>query len=193
MATVSKPFDRQTIEQAFERLGEIAAAASKVVEISVYGGSALVLTTDFRIATGDVDALFEAERPFIRKAAATVAEEFGWDETWINDGVKGFLSAHDSDKDAKALFRTYPAETGPGLRVFVATPHYLFAMKCLAMRIGGIEHSQDIEDIRQLGALLNITTFEQAIAVVMRYYPSGQIAPKVHLGLQEIFGARERP
>ncbi|HEY1707844.1 MAG TPA: hypothetical protein VGG10_06230 [Rhizomicrobium sp.] len=186
MAPSPKPFDRQTIEHAFERLGELAFAAHKIVEISIYGGSALVLTTDFRVSTGDVDALFDADRGFVREAAALIATEFGWDETWINDGVKGFLSAHDSD--AKQLFRTYPAEGGPGLRVFVATPTYLFAMKCLAMRIGGVTQSQDIDDIRQLGTLLGVTTFEEALAHVIRYYPAGRVSPKVQFGLQEIFG-----
>jgi hypothetical protein len=187
MTAAAKPFDRPTIEQAFERLGELAFSANKIVEISVYGGSALVLTTDFRVSTGDVDALFEADRPFIRKAAAMVADEFGWEETWINDGVKGFLSEHDGDADAKRLFRTYPGESGPGLRVFVATPDYLFAMKCLAMRIGGTEPSEDIEDIRRLGKLLGIATFDQALAHVMRYYPAGRLSPKIQFGLQEIF------
>jgi hypothetical protein len=189
MAQPSKPFDRPTIEQAFQRLGEIAKSAHKVVEISVYGGSALVLTTDFRVTTGDVDALFEADRGFVRNAAKIVAEEFGWEPDWINDGVKGFLSAQDLKPDAKNLFRTYPSESGPGLRVFVASPAYLFAMKCLAMRIGGVEQSQDIEDIRQLGKLLNIANTDEAISLVMRYYPAGRFPPKLQFGLEEIFGS----
>ena len=118
-------FDRATLERAFERLGELAATADKRIDISVYGGSALVLTTDFRVSTQDIDAVFEHDRTFIRNAARSVANEFGWPESWINDGVKGFLSAHDSDPRAKSLFRSYPAETRPSLRVFVATPAYL--------------------------------------------------------------------
>jgi hypothetical protein len=42
MAAPTQPFDRVTIERAFERLGELAVAAGKIVEISVYGRSALV-------------------------------------------------------------------------------------------------------------------------------------------------------
>jgi hypothetical protein len=57
------------------------------------------------------------------------------------------------------------------------------------MRVGGTTESQDIEDIRQLGAILGIASFEDALARVMRYYPSKQIAPKVQFGLQEIFGS----
>jgi hypothetical protein len=186
--TEAKPFDRDTIEQAFSRLGELAEAAGAIVEISVYGGSALVLTTSFRTGTQDIDAVFDTDRIFIRNAAHVVGQEFGWHDDWINDGVKGFLSAHDKDPSAKSLFRSYPSETGAGLRVFVATPAYLFAMKCLAMRAAGVERSQDIEDIRNLGAILGIASAEQAFGLIMRYYPAGRIAPKTRFGVEEIFG-----
>jgi hypothetical protein len=189
MADGPKVFDRTALEMAFEKLGELAVAAGKVIDISVYGGSALVLTTDFRVGTQDVDAVFEKDRRFVRNAAQIVAAEFGWPSGWINDGVKGFLSAQDSAPDSKTLFRSYPSETGPGLRVFVATPSYLFAMKCLAMRAAGVDRSEDIEDIGRLGATLGIANAGQAISIVMRYYPGGQLPPKTRFGLEEIFGS----
>jgi len=188
MAAAPKIFDRATLQMAFQRLGELAAAAGKMIEISVYGGSALVLTTDFRVGTQDVDAVFEADRGFVRTAAHEIADEFGWDDNWINDGVKGFLSTQDSAQGAKSLLRSYPSETGPGLRVFVASPSYLFAMKCLAMRAAGVDQSEDVDDIRRLGADLGIRNAAEAIAVVMRYYPAGKLPPKTRFGLEEIFG-----
>ena len=187
MKPAATPFDRATLELAFGRLGALAAAEGKVIEISVYGGSALLLTFDHRAATRDVDAVFDKDREFVRRAAARVAEEFGWTDHWINDGVKGFLSARDHQADAKSLFQSYPPGGSTGLRVFLASPSYLFAMKCLAMRVGGTESSQDIGDIRLLGGTLGIRTFDEAIAVVSRYYPDGRISPKTQFGLQEIF------
>jgi hypothetical protein len=184
--------DRPALERAFMRLGEIAANAGKQIDISVYGGSALVLSTDFRVSTQDVDAVFEQDRTFVRHAAQLIADEFGWEENWINDGVKGFLSAHDSDPDAKCLFRSYPSEVGPGLRVFVATPAYLFAMKSLAMRAVGAERRADIEDIRKLGALMGITSASDAISVVTRYYSAARLSPKTRFGLEDVFGAEQR-
>lgn len=183
-----KPFDRGTLEKAFERLGELARNEGKTIEISVYGGSALVLTFDFRVSTRDVDAVFEVDRTFIRRAAELVAEEFRWPRGWINDGVKGFLSAHDTDPQAKSLFRSYPSETGSGLRVFVASPEYLFSMKCLAMRTGGADRSEDIEDIRRLGGILGIKDLSGALAIVERYYPEQRLSPRTRFGLEEIFG-----
>ena len=191
MVSRATPFDRTTLEAALGRLGEIAVAEGKIVEISVYGGSALLLTFDSRIATRDVDAVFESDRDFVRCAAAMIADEFGWSADWINDGVKGFLSAHDADPDAKSLLRSYPSSQGPGLRVFVASPSYLFAMKCLAMRLGGAEVSQDVEDIRLLAGELGIRTAKDAMMIVSRYYPDGRISPKTRFSLEELFGPPE--
>lgn len=61
-------------------------------------------------------------------------------------------------------------------------------MKCLAMRAGGVDQSQDIEDIRQLGLALNLRNAEEALDMVMRYYPAGRLSPKTRFGLEEIFG-----
>jgi hypothetical protein len=188
MSAAPLPFDRRTIEKAFERLGELAVAAGKIVEISVYGGSALVLTLEARPATRDVDAVFDRDRTFVRKAAQTIAAEFDWDEGWLNDGVKGFLSAADSDPEAKRLMFTYPSEERPGLRVFVATAPYLFAMKSLAMRIGGADERRDVDDIRGLGDVLGVRTAAEALGIVSRYYPAERLPPKTRFGLEEIFG-----
>jgi hypothetical protein len=187
MASRVQPFDRATIEKAFERLGAMAVGAGKIVEISIYGGSALLLTLNQRPATKDVDAVFDKDRAFVRKAAALIADEFGWPQDWINDGVKGYLSRADTDAGAKNLFRSYPTGGPEGLRVLVASLPYLFAMKCLAMRAGMYERG-NIEDIRELGKALSIGSSEQVLAVVARYYPLGRLPPKTQFGLEEIFG-----
>jgi hypothetical protein len=188
MPAEPQPFDRQTIEKAFERLGELAVAAGKIVDISVYGGSALVLTLNHRPATRDVDAVFERDRRFIREAAETVAAEFGWAGDWINDSVKGFLSREDAAPGVKRLFKTYPATGSEGLRVLIASPEYLFAMKCLAMRAGDVTNHGDVDDIRRLAASLGIASANQAIELVSRFYPANILPPKTRFGLEEMFG-----
>jgi len=181
-------FTKETIEQALKALGEIAVREGKLVEISVYGGSALLLTLDARVATRDVDAVFERDKEFVRTAAEEIAEEKGWSTDWLNDAVKGFLSPKDMDLASKHLFRTYPSEDQPGLRVQVAAPEYLFAMKAMAMRMGGIDEPSDIADLRSLGEELGITRAEDAISLVSDYYPDHLIAPKTRFGLEELFG-----
>src|ERR1700759_1141405 len=120
-----KNFARKTLEKALAERGRRAFSAGRTVEIVIYGGSALLLTLNRQINTGDVDAVFEGNKDFVRKVAAEMAEEFGWDENWLNDGVKGWLSKRDSDPEVKALFKTYPSEDTPGLRVYTAKPEYL--------------------------------------------------------------------
>jgi hypothetical protein len=182
-----KSFDRKTLEYALAELGRRAFSAGRTVEIVIYGGSALLLTLNRQINTGDVDAVFEGNKDFIKRLAAEMAEEFGWDENWLNDGVKGWLSNRDADPDVKALFKTYPAEDQPGLRVYTAKPEYLFAMKCRAMRVGGIETNSDIDDIKLLARAIGIRTSQDALSLVEKFYPQNLLQPKTRLGLEEIF------
>jgi hypothetical protein len=182
-------FDLATLESALTELGRRSYEAGRTVEIAVYGGSALLLTLNRQINTGDVDAVFEKDKDFVKKLAAEMAEEFGWDENWLNDGVKGWLSAKDADPNVKTLFKTYPSEAQQGLRVFVAKPEYLFAMKCRAMRVGGVDASSDIEDIKLLAREIGIKNTEDALTLVEKFYPQNVLEPKTRLGLEEIFSA----
>jgi hypothetical protein len=182
-----KNFDRETLERALAELGRRAFAAGRTVEIVIYGGSALLLTLNRQINTGDVDAVFEGNKDFVRKLAAEMAEEFEWDENWLNDGVKGWLSNRDADPDVKALFKTYPSEESPGLRVYTAKPEYLFAMKCRAMRVGGIESNSDVDDIKLLIRAIGLNNSQDAMTLVEKFYPQNMLQPKTRLGLEEIF------
>src|SRR5258707_15826854 len=101
--------DRQSLEQALAALGAKAIAAGKIIDIAIYGGSALVLTFPGRVATKDVDAVLLNDPAWLRAAAVQVAEENGWPIDWLNDGVKGWLSHRDAE--AKRLFKSYPSES----------------------------------------------------------------------------------
>jgi predicted nucleotidyltransferase len=103
-----KAFDRTTLEQALYELGRRAHTEGKTIEIAIYGGSALMLTYDWRVATRDVDAVFEVDRSTIRRLAKEIAEENDWDPNWLNDGVKGFLSAADASEALDLVAAFYP-------------------------------------------------------------------------------------
>lgn len=127
-----------------------------------------------RSSTQDVDALF---RPtgLVREAAARVAAQASLDPRWLNDAVKGYLSEHADF----ALFLELDH-----LRIMVAQPEYLLAMKCLAMRIGAEFH--DEADVRYLLRHLNIDTYERALAVITKYYPAERFPQKTLYALDEI-------
>ena len=56
------------------------------------------------------------------------------------------------------------------------------------MRIGGVEQSPDVDDIRQLAREIGITSSEEALQLVARFYPNNVLEPKVRFGLEEILG-----
>ncbi len=64
---------------------------------------------------------------------------------------------------------------------------YLFAMKCRAMRIGGIETNSDIEDIKLLARAIGLKNSQDALTLVEKFYPQNMLQPKTRLGLEEIF------
>jgi hypothetical protein len=165
---------RTEIRRLFELLD--AELASEGVEGEVYlvGGAVMCLALDARPATRDVDAYF---RPtgVIRQAAARVAARAGVPENWLNDAVKGFLSPR-GDFD--------PYLELPRLRVFVARPEYLLAMKCASMRLG--EEFHDLDDVRYLLRYLNVSTAGEALEIVTRYFEEDQLPPKTRLALEEL-------
>jgi hypothetical protein len=165
---------RAEIRRLFERLdGELGQAGVKG-ELYVVGGAVMCLALNARPATRDVDAFFRPARA-VRQAAARVAAEAGLPEAWLNDAVKGFLSPHGE-------FDTYLELDN--LRVFVARPEYLLAMKCMAMRLG--EEFQDLDDVRFLLRYLNVTSHAQAIEIVTRYFDEEQLPPKTRFALEEL-------
>ncbi|MND05624.1 hypothetical protein D3C83_265390 [compost metagenome] len=60
-------------------------------------------------------------------------------------------------------------------------------MKCAAMRLG--EEFRDLDDVRYLLRYLNITTPDEAMAVVTRYFDASQLPHKTRLALEELLPA----
>lgn len=146
-------------------------------EIYLVGGAVMCLVFDARPATRDVDAYFRPTR-LIREAAARVAVKQGVPESWLNDAVKGYLSPR-GDFDSYLEL--------PNLRVFTARPEYLLAMKCVAMRLGA--EFRDLDDVRYLLRYLNVSSADDALAIVTRYFDASILAPKTRLALEELLPA----
>lgn len=165
---------RAEIEDAFMDLGARARAEDKVIDIAVYGGSALTLASNFRLGTGDVDAVAEFEQQTVDRLGKAIAAERGWPSDWINDGVRVFLSPNvDGTAEHHQLFRSYPDEANPGVRVFVPSPEYLLAMKLVSLRVEdtGIRTAKDAPDIKHLLTICKIDTPRAAIEFLAEFYP----------------------
>jgi hypothetical protein len=144
-----------------------------VIDLAVYGGAALALAFDLRQATKDVDAVVRGNPEIVREVVRRVADERGWPADWLNDGVKGFLSP----REQMVAFDEFAADAASGLRVYVPTPEYLFAMKCMAMRIAAVDATPDQGDIEALAEIAGIRTADQALDLVASFYPQQLIPP----------------
>jgi len=168
-------FDRDALLDAFDRIGRAAALAGTKLQIAVYGGSALMLASNFRFATEDVD-VSELEHPLPGWLAAVVdeiAKENGWMDDWFNDGVAFHLSPL-ADRALDHLeFGTFPRDgTSPGLAVSVPSAEYLLALKLKAARVTDpLRGETERLDILNLMQVVGISTVEDAIALLGRYFP----------------------
>jgi hypothetical protein len=170
------------ILRGLDRIDQEARRAGVVVDLAIYGGAALAITFDLRQATRDVDAVVSGDPAFLRGVVAEVAADYGWPPDWLNDGVKGFLSAHEK---LQAVGQFQGSGQG-GLRLYVPTPEYLFAMKAMAMRTGGLGAGNDVPDIEALAEILQLKQVGEALALIEDFYPAGQIPAKVRFGVEEI-------
>ena len=143
-------------------------------ELYLVGGAVMCLALEARESTADVDALFRPTR-LVREAAARVAARADLPARWLNDAVKGTLSPRGDFEPFLEL---------PNLRVFVAHPRYLLAMKCAAMRLGGELH--DLDDVRFLLRALDVATVDEALAIVTSYFDESQLLSKTRLVLEEL-------
>jgi len=145
-------------------------------ELYLVGGAVMCLAYEARESTRDIDGYFKPTGQ-VREAAARVAVKSGIEVDWLNDAVKGYLSE-------RGTFSPYLDLDH--LKVMLAQPNYLLAMKCLAMRIGEEFHDED--DIRYLLRYLNISTYKAALEVIGKFYPLERFPQKTLYALEEILG-----
>ena len=164
--------DRDSIAALLQELSDELERRDAQADIFLVGGAAMALAYDARRATRDLDAVF-APTAVVRKAAAAVAEQHDLEEDWLNDAVKGFLPG--KDPDPRLFFET------PSLRVSVASPRYLLAMKLRSSRV-----DVDVDDIRFLFRLCGFTIVEEGLELLEHSYPALDIEPKTQYLLAEI-------
>lgn len=162
------------LRRLFDLLNEELSRADTEGELFLVGGAVMCLAYAARPSTQDVDALFRPTRQ-VREAAARVAERAGVQPDWLNDAVKGFLSERGEFNPFLELDH---------LRVMVAQPEYLLAMKCLSLRIGAEFHDED--DIRYLLRHLDVRSNDQALTLIARFYPLARFPQKALYALGEL-------
>ena len=198
MSEDNKPvFTADMLSEAFAELGQLAHAAGRVIDVAVYGGSCLMLVSNFRIATADVDAVAAVDQGFLDGAVQTVAARRGWPRDWLNDGVRTYLSPQVEGFEQHTLFRTYPSEQTPGLRVFVPTAEYMLAMKLMALRVEPGTDRNDLEDILNLMQVAGMKEKADIVRFAARFYPEARTSGRLALSVDHLWNEysrrRERP
>jgi hypothetical protein len=172
---MGKQFDRNQLLEALDRVGLAAAANEETIEIAVYGGSALMLASNFRYASEDVD-IAQLRRPWphwLEKVVSEIATENAWSEDWFNDAVAFHLSPLATTQNDHVEFGTFPRNhTASGLKVFVPTAEYMLALKLKAIRINDpVKGEQETADILNLVKLLKLDAPQEALAILAKYFP----------------------
>ncbi|MGH3320777.1 MAG: DUF6036 family nucleotidyltransferase [Streptosporangiaceae bacterium] len=158
---MTTPFDRAGIESLLNELADELQRRGAQADAFLVGGAALALAYDARRATRDLDAVFAPTR-VVREAAVAVGQRHGLEDDWLNDAVKGFLPGE--DPDPRFFFES------SSLRVSIASPRYLLAMKLRASRVDA-----DVDDIRLLYRLCGFTTVEEGLDLLQRSHPAAVI------------------
>lgn len=166
-------FDRAGLLAAFDAVGAAARDHGTRLELAVYGGAALMLASNFRFATEDVD-IAEIGRPWpdwLSAAVSDIARHNGWSEGWLNDAVTFHLSPLADRAADHVEFGSFPREGRAGLDVLVPSAPYLLALKLKAMRVlDAVKGEREAEDICGLMRVLDVDA-EGAIAILKRYFP----------------------
>ena len=168
-------FDREQLLAAFDDIGTAAVEAGTCLDIAVFGGSALMLASNFRYSTEDVD-IHEIGQPWpswLSEVVARIAKKNEWSDHWLNDAVTFHLSPAARPEEDLVVFGTFPRSLGEvGLRVFVPTARYLLALKLKALRVANYEKgSKDLADVANLLRVLQIRDVAAAVDILGEYFP----------------------
>src|SRR4051794_3111186 len=131
-------FNRDQLLDALDEVARAAIEAKARLDIAVYGGSALMLASNFRFGTEDVD-IAELGQPWpdwLNEVVTKIARQNRWSEHWLNDGVAFHLSAQVVPVRDLVAFGTFPRRSEKtGMTVFVPTARYMLALKLKALRV----------------------------------------------------------
>jgi hypothetical protein len=192
-------FDRDQLLTAFDEIGLAAVHANTRLDIAVFGGSALMLASNFRFSTEDVD-IAEIGRPWphwLSDVVARIASRNGWVEHWLNDAVSSFLSPLAQPERDFVVWGTFPrAADKTGLTVFVPTARYLLALKLKALRVAKFEKgTKDLADVAGLLKVLDIEDPDAAIDILTEYFPNSKAdSEKARFVLKQILSTeRQQP
>ena len=182
--------DKETIERAFHIMGQHLLDRKRFAEICLFGGSALLFLFEWRRTSQDVDVVIRSEHGAVLAARNEAARRLRLPESWLNEGVTQYVATL-----AGGAFQEvglYPSYERPALRVLVAEPAYLLAMKVMAMGDRATVDDRDFRDAVRLAASLGLTSVDAVLAVLRTYFPAQALPALAEMRLGELVGETAR-
>lgn len=170
---------RHGLSEADDRMGLLAVElAIYDIEVEFYfiGGAVLFQAFSAAPPTASIRRMFSPAGP-VADAILAVARACGVPERWPYDDVRDLFS-----HGPVAGSRDYVAM--PHARVFAPLPEYVLAMKAAAMRLG--DDFREEEDLRYVLRAMNVTSADEALAIVHAYFAERQLVPDLRERLQEL-------
>ena len=159
---MSELLDRDALVDLLADLAGRLDARGVTLEIYVVGGTAMVLAYDRDRLTRDIDATWDTAIDVSREVTA-IATERGLPRDWLNDRVRPMLPLVVDEDRLEAL-------NLPGLRVSVASPRHMLAMKARAAR-----DARDLDDIVLLCEHLGFSSVTEVIALAEDIWGAGML------------------
>ena len=141
------------------------------------GGAIINVVFSAEPATRRITALFKPER-LLRQGAESVGAARGLGKRWLAETVRRYVGP---GVDADTFLEQ------SNLRVYAGRPEYLLAMRCAALRLG--EESESRVDIRYLLRYLNLSTADEALGVVDRYFGERQLPADIRETLDRLLSS----
>jgi hypothetical protein len=176
-----------TITEAFGIMGRYLRECDTVGEIALYGGTAILLQFPWRKATEGVAAVFRVPEAAVKDAAAYAAIRLQLPDEWLNDAVGGYTAENEPD-EFFLLYGDYPKGAEAGLRVFLAKPECLCAMKLNALSRSSYD-DKDFNDLVGLAVEAGMTSETALRNLFWSFFPGERIDPVAAARIPEAIDA----
>jgi len=158
------------IEALLQDLGaELAARGFTSIRVMLLGGAFMLLKVGNRATTQDIDVFplnfVDSSHPDettkkIVVAIHAVAKKNGLKRDWFNGAAFGILGGTQPPQEELTLWKAYGA-----LELYMPPAQFILAVKLFGFR------DRDYNDVQALLTVLNVSTREQAQAIIDCYIP----------------------
>lgn len=180
---------KETLHSLFNHISRHIVRDGQCIKLAVYGGSCLVLASNFRNSTKDVDGVCFEHQAYVDDLAKKMATDNHLSSDWLNDGVRTYLSPNVDELDEHIFYERFGEGAEAPLEIYVPSPAYLFAMKVMAMRISHLAGNKDLSDLINLMSVLKLDDPRQVVDIASRFYPEACASGKILLNLPDLWNS----